>query len=482
MTRGKPLFLFATLPCVLAISGCVVGPDYRAPAPSALGVPRGFSVPVVAGAPGNQARWWNAFGDPLLSRLESDGLAANLDMAMARARLRQSRELLIQARSAALPTVSATASYTRTQAIVGNGAGYAGVGGGTLTGNSLSLAADAAYQVDLFGSRSRNIEAARADSDSSRFDYGAVTLTIQSDIATAYLQVRLEQALLANAVLAQTNQTDNLQIAGWRNQAGLIGSLDVEAARSQLAQTEAVIPQIETSLNTAKARLGVLLGRDPGALKADLAAPAPIPTGPDSLGVGIPADLMRQRPDIRAAERSLAAATARIGVAQAALYPALSLGGSIGARSTAFASLFNTVTGQAFASIAQTIFDGGRLRSVVRGQRAATEGAFASYKQTVLIALEDTENAEVALGSAQQRQAQYAVALDAATTSAGLARAQYRSGLIDYAALLITEDLLITARNGAVQARYDRAAATVQLYAALGGGWTDQDTVSGQDK
>ena len=482
--RGWRLPLgLAVLPGLLGISACAAGPDYHAPTPAALGVPPRYSVPSDPSAQGDNARWWDAFHDPELSRLETEGRVANLDIAMALSRLRQSREALVQARSANLPTISALGRYTRTQAI-------AGPAGSPPSADGLSLTADAAYQLDIFGGRRRGIEAAGADAEASGFDYGAVALTVATEIANAYLQVRLQQANLANALLARDNQADNLQIAGWRNRAGLIGSLDVEQARTQLAQSAAVVPQVESSLDQAMARLGVLLGRDPGALRAELAAPIPIPVGPASLAVGIPADVLRQRPDVRMAERALAAATARIGVAQAQLYPALSLGGNIGTAAGSFSTLFDVISGQAFANVALTILDGGRLRSVVRAQRAATEGAFASYKQTVLRALEDTENALVALGAANQRQVQYASAQDAASNSAIMARQQYRSGLIDYPALLISENLAISARDGLAQARYDQAAALVQLYAALGGGWNgavagdmnNSGKVSGRDK
>lgn len=464
-TARQPFGLgLAALPCALALSACVVGPDYHAPTPAALAVPASYSVPADQSAQGSHARWWEAFNDPVLTRLEEEGRQANLDIAMALSRLRQSREALVQARSGNLPTITASGGYTKTQAI-------AGPASATLPESGLSLAADAAYQVDIFGGRRRGIEAARDDADASRFDYGAVELTVETEIADAYLQLRLQQANLADALLAQTDQTDALQIALWRNKAGLLGSLDVEAARSQLALTAATIPQAESSLNQAMGRLGVLLGRDPGALKGELTPSMPIPTVTADIAVGIPADALRQRPDVRSAERSLAAATARIGVAQAQLYPALSLGGNIGTTAGSFGALFSVVSGQAFATLAQTIFDNGRLRSVVRAQRDATEGAFASYKQIVLRALEDTENAIVALRAADQRAVNYATALDAASNSATLARQQYRSGLIDYPSLLITENLAITARDGLSQAQYDQAAARVQLYAALGGGW-----------
>ena len=475
-------FGLIALPGVLAVSACAAGPDYHAPTPVALGVPPRYSVLTDQSASdpshrGSDPLWWNSFGDAELSRLESEGLKSNLDIAVALSRLRQSREALIQARSAMVPTLSASGGYNRTQAIAGTT-----VSANSLSGNSLSLAADASYQVDIFGGRGRSIEAARADAEAGSFDYGAVALTVQSSIATTYLQVRLQQTNLINAHLAQANLAENLQIADWRNQAGLIGTLDVEQARTQLAQSAATIPQIESSLSQAVAGLGVLLGRDPGALRDELAASAPIPTGPADIAVGIPADVLRQRPDVRSAERSLAAATARIGVAKAQLYPALSLGGSIGTGAGSFANPFDVITGQAFATLAQTLFDGGRLRSLVRAQRDATDGAFATYKQSVLRALQDTENAVVALRAANQRQVQFDTALVSANTSAILARLQYRRGLIDYPSLLITENLLITSRNGVAQARYDRAAALVQLYAALGGGWTDQGPVTGQDK
>lgn len=457
-------------PGTLALSACVVGPSYHPPSPAALAVPSTYSVALDPSAQSATTRWWNQFGDPELTRLEEAGLAANLDIAQALARLRQVREALAQARSAALPTISASGGYTRTD----TNTAPAGAG---LSHNSLTSAADAAYQVDLFGGRSRAIEAARADSEAGRFDYAAVALTVQSTIASTYLQVRLLQANLANAQEARTNQTANLQIADWRRQAGLIGQLDVELARTQLAQTSATIPQIESTLSQTIAALGVLLGQSPGALRAELAQSRPIPVGPAGLAVGIPIDVLRQRPDVRSAERTLAAATARIGVAEAALYPAFSLGGSIGTGSAALSSPFDFITGQAFARIAQTIFDGGRLRSLVRTRRAATDGAFARYKLSVLVALKDVENAIVALQAANRRQIQFDLAETSATSSVGLARQQYRSGLIDYAALLITENLLITSRNGAAQARFDRAAAVVQLYAALGGGWTVRDAI-----
>ena len=408
----------------------------------------------------------------MLTRLIDDGARSNLDLAVALSRLRQAREGLVQARSGNLPAISASGSASRNETLAGTTLAIPGGNGGS--GTSLSLAVDASYQADLFGGRARGIEAARASAEASGYSYGAVMLSVSSEIATNYLIARLQQTQLANARQSLANQDDNLQIARWRNQAGLAGSLDVEQARTQRAQTAASIPQLESSLNQSVSRLGVLLGGPPGTLRAELAAAAPIPIGPSSIAAGIPADVLRQRPDVRSAERQLAAATAQIGVAKAQLYPALSLGGTVSTGAGAVSSLFNVISGQVFASLAQTIFDNGRLRSQVRSQRAAADGVFSTYKQSVLGALEDIENAVVALQSADQRQSEFRTALEAATNSAIIARVQYRSGLIDFTSLLTTENQLLTSRTGLAQAQYDRAAAAVQLYTALGGGWDGQ--------
>jgi outer membrane protein TolC len=189
------------------------------------------------------------------------------------------------------------------------------------------------------------------------------------------------------------------------------------------------------------------------------------------IGVGIPADALRQRPDIRSAERALAAATARIGVAKAALYPALAITGNINTNSTSIGNIGDAITGGLFAGLTQAIFNGGRLRSQVRTQEAATDVALANYRGTVLLALEDIENAIAALQSAQARTREFTVALDAANTSAILSRSQYRSGLTDFTTLNQQEAALLSARNGLTQARSDAAAAQIALYVALGGGW-----------
>ena len=267
------------------------------------------------------------------------------------------------------------------------------------------------------------------------------------------------------------DQDDNLQIAGWRVQAGLASSLDEEEARAQRAQTAATIPQFETAFTSAVNRLGVLTGQAPGALRAALEVPGSIPHGPDGVAVGIPAETLRQRPDVRAAERDLAAATAQIGVAQAQLYPALAITGSLTTQGSKFTGLTDLVTTSLFAGLTQTIFDGGRLRSQVRSARASADAAFATYKETVLSGLEDVENGMQAFESAKRQQAELTTASDASNNAAIFARSQYRTGLTDFVTLLQTEQTLLSARDALASAQAGQATALVQLYLALGGGW-----------
>jgi NodT family efflux transporter outer membrane factor (OMF) lipoprotein len=461
------------LPVLLA--GCTVGPDYRPRSAAELGVPEGYSV-AAAATPEDLTRWWNRFDDPLLGRLVEQARVANLDVAQAVARLRQARESLSQSRAGLLPTLSGSAGYQRNENLRGGGRAFTlpdgtvvDTGGGG--SNSFTAGLSASYQVGIFGEVRRTVEASQAQYEAAGFDSAAVQISVQQEVARNYVLARLYQAQIANARASLALQDDNLEIAGFRVQAGLVSSLDVEQARGQRAQTAATIPSLEQQYNAAVSRLGVLTAQAPGAFKAELAAARPIPAGPAAIGAGIPADVLRRRPDVRASERSLAAATAQIGVATARLYPALSISGNINTNAQTIGGIGDAITGALFAGLTQAIFNGGRLRSQVRSSEAAAGAAFAAYRGTVLTALEDVENALQALASAQERERQFAIALDAANNAAMLNRSQYRSGLTDFTTLQQQEAALLNARNGAAQARSDAATATVALYTALGGGW-----------
>lgn len=481
----RRLSVLLAAPAVL--SACAMGPDYRPASSAELGVPDRYSVAADQNRREDLARWWERFNDPLLGQLVAETATTNLDVAQAVIRLRQARESLLQSRASLLPSLSGSAGYSRNFNVRGGNAAVT-LPDGTVTnisrgtGGSFTLGADASYQADLFGGVGRTIEASRASEEASRFDYATVLIAQQAEIARNYVTARLAQAQLANARSSLALQDDNLEIAGFRVQAGLVSSLDEETARAQRAQTAATIPTIEANYNSAVSRLAVLTGRAPGALKEAMAATRPIPIAATPIGVGIPADTLRQRPDVLAAERSLAAATAQIGVARAQLYPALAISGSIDTNATSLSDLTDVISGGLFAGLTQTIFNGGRLRSQVRSQEAAAEGALLTYRSAVLTALEDVENAIVALDAAQRRARELAVALDASRNSAILSRSQYRAGLTDFTTLNQAEAALLSASNGLVQAQADQASALVQLFTALGGGWEAAAIPSGDTR
>ncbi|WP_084583271.1 efflux transporter outer membrane subunit [Sphingomonas azotifigens] len=470
---------FALLLCAaLPLAACSTGSAHPQHAAAPVELPDRFSVDPQVQAREDMSRWWDRFDDPMLGQLIGQAQTANLDIAQAVIRLRQARESLLQSRAALLPSVSGSAGYSRNEPLRG-GTTTTQLPDGTIASfsqggsSNFSLGLDASYQVDLFGGVRSGVRGARANYEAAGFNRAAVLLSVESETARNYVLARLAQAQLANARESLAIQDENLSIAQWRVQAGLVSSLDAEQARAQRAQTAATIPQLESSYAANVARLGVLTGQTPGALRGALEAVKPIPRGPASVAAGIPADALRQRPDVRAAERNLAVATAQIGVSRAQLYPSLSLGGSISSGSSSLRSLLDIITGRAFANVAQTIFDSGRLRSQLRSAREGADGAFYAYKASVLQAMEEIENAIVALQAARAREAEFRTALEAANNQALLARFRYRSGLTDFTTLNQSESALLSAKNGLAQAESEQATALIQLYVALGGGWDE---------
>lgn len=463
------------------LSACAVGPDYRPPQTGALGVPAAYSQGAVA--PIDEAAlatWWTRLGDPTLSGLIDRAVAGNLDIVQAQARLRQARESLRQTGADFLPQLNGSANGGRNYSSQDAGGrldanGNPIGGGGGNWSSSYSGRINASWQIDLFGELSRNRETARADLSASGYDLATVRMTIIAELVTNYVQARQTQEQLRIARETQAIQRDNYQIARWRLEAGLVSSLDERQAQAQLAQTNAAIPQLEASLRGSLNRIAVLTGQAPGEATRALETPSPLPARSTDIATGIPADTLRQRPDVRSAERALAAATARIGVAEAQLYPALGISGNIGTTSNAFSDLFSLITGGIFGNVQQVIFDGGRLRSQVRSQRAATDAAFAAYKQSVLTGLEDVENGMASLTGARSRKAEFLVAYQASNDAAILARSQYQAGLIDFQTLSNTETTLLNARNSLATAQGDEVRAVAQLYNALGGGWQSMD-------
>lgn len=463
----------ALLLCV-ALSACAVGPDYHAAGMAALKVPDRFAAAPerLQMPPVDPIRWWNGFDDPVLSRLVEQAFAANLDIGAAGARLRQARATVRQAIGAGLPQVGASGSVTRS--IGRDGQGFVD----TTTGNTFSSGGDttvyragfdASWEADIFGGIRRSVEAARADAAASEATLHNTQLSIAAEVALNYVQARLAQARLGIARANLASQDETVQIVGWRVQAGLVSSLDLEQARQLRATTAATIPTLETAYVEAANRIAVLLGEAPGAVTALLDPGAPVPLAPPA--AAIPAEVVQRRPDIAAAERSLAAETARIGIATAELYPALNLSGSFAGSDTSIGGLPGAAIGGLVAGITAPIFQGGQIRARIEGQRAATDAALANYRQTVLTALEEVENALTALSSTERRERELLIAEEASRNAVIYARSQYRAGLIDFQTLLDSERSLLSGQDSRAGARADRATATVQLFKALGGGW-----------
>ena len=458
----------------------MVGPDYQAPTPD---VPAGWTrldptarPAARAETPGDLSQWWQRLNDPLLSGLIDEALQASPDLRTAQARLREARARRTVAAAGQYPNVTASGGASRSQSSEEVGSGE--------TRNFFSAGFDASWELDVFGGVRRSVEAAEADLASSVASLEDTRVSLASEVALNYVEVRTRQILLGIARDNLASQSETLQLTEWRAQAGLVSSQDVEQARSNREQTRAQIPLLETSLAEAEHALDILLGKTPGTLHARLAAPRELPVLPDQIAVGIPADTLRQRPDVRAAERRLAAETARVGVAEAARYPSFNLSGSIGLEALTFGALGSSdaVASSLFAGIAGPLFDAGRLRAQVEIQDAVREQAQVAYEQTVLVALLDVENALVALVRNRERVEALASAVESVRNAAQLARQRYSAGLIDFQSVLDSERSVLLLEESLASARANGVQALIRLYKALGGGWSPQPDVRSANK
>ena len=472
---GAGLLLLASL------GGCTVGPNYHAPQ---VPVPTTWSEGQPAGAEGQAAvtaQWWTTFKDALLESLIARAVQANLDLHTAAARVREARAQRGVTAADLWPTLNVSGSYTRQRAseharTLPSGAASSAAGGSSsvpLEQNLFQTGFDARWETDLFGGVRRSIEAATADLAASQEGLRDTLVSVLAEVARNYVEVRGFQRRLAIAQDNITAQQDTLELTRARFEAGLTSALDVTQAASQLATTQAQVPSLETSMKQGIHRLGVLTGQAPGALLAELSTAAPIPTAPPEVLVGLPADLLRRRPDVRRAERQLAAATARIGVATADLYPTLSLTGSLGLASVTLTDLFTPASRlwSVGPTLSWPIFDAGRIRANIAVQDARTEQQFTTYEQTVLTALEDVENALVAYSREQVRRVQLADAVAANQQAVALATDLYRAGLGTFLNVLDSERALFASQSDLAQSEATIATNMVALYKALGGGW-----------
>ncbi len=465
----------------LGLAGCAaVGPDYTLPATEIPASWKGADATenqlASDQAAGDLGQWWQLLDDPILSGLVEEALLASLDLRSAQARLREARARSVIAGSARYPVVGAggRASTSRSSEETGSGD----------TRDFFSVGFDASWELDVFGGVRRGVEAAEADLESAEASLNDARVSLAAEVALSYVDVRTQQLLIDIARSNLETQSETLQLTDWRAQAGLVSSQDVEQARSNREQTRAQIPALEISLAEAKNRLDILLGRVPGSLHGLLAEPAGLPLVPAQIAVGIPAETLRQRPDVRAAERSLAAETALVGVAEAARYPSFSLSGSIGLEALSFGALGNSGAGTSalLAGFTAPIFNAGRLRAQVEIQDSVRERAQVAYEQTVLTALQEVENALVAIARNRERGEALANAVDSARNAAQLARQRYSAGLIDFQSVLVSERSVLVLEESLGINQANAVRALIRLYKALGGGWSSQADASPESK
>jgi NodT family efflux transporter outer membrane factor (OMF) lipoprotein len=450
-------------------TGCAVGPDYVAPENP---VPPAWHAELRGGAiaqptdPQTLAIWWTTLNDPILTSLIDRAVQGNLDLKKAQARVREARARRGINQADLFPTLNATGSTTYSRGNQETGTGRAQ--------DFYAAGFDASWELDVFGGVRRSVEAATADLQASGEDLRNVLVSLLGEVALSYIEARTFQARLAVAEANLAAQAETYELTAVRLEAGLTTALDVEQATVNLESTRSQIPTLRSGLEEAKNRLAILLGEHPGAVHTELAARQPLPVPALEVAVGVPADLLRRRPDVRQAERKLAAQTAQIGVATAELYPKFSLVGSIGLNALDLTNLFSAAS-RAYSigpTVSWRLFDAGAIRKNIEVQSALQEQALIQYEATVLTALEEVENSLVAFVEEQRRREALRDATRAAERAVALAQAQYGAGMVDFRSVLDAQRSLLSLQDQLAQSGGAVTSNVVRLYKALGGGWT----------
>lgn len=480
---------------------------------------------VPATQPVDLTTWWRTLNDPTLDSLIQRAIESNLDLRAATARVREARALRDIAVAGFWPQVNATGSYayrgsslnTSSDGRSAGGAGRLNAGGlptvtiepgaidpntgrpspptitvnpsnggssnGTSSGGAASMrhrgqnlfqaGFDATWELDVFGRVRREVEAAEADLAASKEALRGVLVSLSAEVALNYVQLRGLQRRLAIAEETIVAQQKSLELTQDKQRAGFTRNLDVAQAAAEVETTRSQVPLLESSIRQTIYQLSLLLGEPPEALLDELTRTGPIPTAPPEIPVGLPSDLLRRRPDIRQAERQLAAATARIGVAVADLFPRFSLNGGLNSQTVDVSHLldrnsFGWSVGPAFQ---WPIFEGGRIRANIRVQDARQEQALALYENTVLAAIRDVENAIVAYNNERLRYQALVAAVAANQQATDLSNTLYRGGVITFLNVLISERLLYSSQDQLVQSETAAITNLISLYKALGGGW-----------
>jgi len=471
---GKPMPRFSWALMIVILAGCAtVGPDYVPPKTSVsptwyTQLKGGLTADEVD--PETLGAWWNTLEDPELSGLIDRAVLGNLELKKARARVREARARRGVARADLFPTLDSTASATWNRSNKDTGAGKT---------NDLYVASfDAGWELDIFGGVRRSVEAVEADLQVSQEDLRDVLVSLLAEVALNYIEVRTFQTRLTLAEANLEAQSETYQLTLWRYEAGLSDELSVQQARYNLENTRSQIPTLRTGLEEAINRIAVLLGEQPGKIHEELQRQAPIPVTSLKVAVGVPADLLRRRPDLRRAERQLAAQTARVGVAMADFYPKFTLSGSIGLEALSLSSFSSsgTWTLSGGPRISWAIFKAGAIRQNIEVQSALQEQYLIAYEAAVLGALEEVENALVAYGEEQQRKESLSEATKAAQSAVELAQHKFQAGLTDFSNVLDAQRSLLSLQDQLAQSEGVITSNLVRLYKALGGGWTSLES------
>lgn len=477
----KATYLLPVLLATLA-AGCAVGPNYQRPA---MNTPGAWSETLAGGETNRAASltdWWKQFNDPELNSLVDRAAESNLDLQIAAARVYEARAQYGYAVADFFPTVNASGSYAQVQTshhepVLGS---IPIPGNVPFNDNVYQAGFDASWEIDVFGGTRRKAEGARAQVQAAEFDQRSAMVTLVSEVARNYLDLRGYQSRLAVVNENIESQEKALAITQDRFNKGLSSDLDVEQANTLLATTEAETPTLEEQREACIHRLEVLLGQQPGTLQVELSRTGAIPTTPPAVPVGLPSDLLLRRPDVASAERQLAAATADIGVAKADLFPKFYLTGLGGFESISASDWFSS--GSKFWSFGPTvqwqIFDAGRVRANIKVHTARQAQALATYEKVVLTAFEEVDNNLVNYANEQVRRRSLEDAVASSQRSVDLANKLYANGLTGFLNVLDAERSLYQAQDALVES--DRAVSVnlVALYKSLGGGWETSSVTS----
>jgi NodT family efflux transporter outer membrane factor (OMF) lipoprotein len=464
-----------TATCLALLAGCAVGPDYKPPKANMSA--QSWTSPLVGGetnGPADLATWWKNFGDTNLDSLVTMAVQSNLTLRIAEAHVREARAERDVASGSFWPSVGSSGSYSRNR--FGQNSFPPLPAGTPLDYNLYNASFDATWELDIFGGTRRTIEAAGAEIGVAEFGQRDVLVSLLAEVARNYIGARGYQQRLAITLQNIQVQQDILNLTSNRFENGLSSDLDVQQATALLTATEAEVPSLKTGFDQSVHHLAVLLGQPPGALMDEMSVEKPIPLTPPVVPVGLPSDLLQRRPDVQKSERELAAATARIGVAKADLFPKFSLTGFAGLESISTGNFFNYASRawSAGPTVQWELFQAGSIRANVRVQNARQEQALDTYEQTVLVALEDTENAITAYAREQTRRESLSQSVQANQQALELSTQLYNSGLADFLGVLDSERSLYAAQDALVQSDQTVSLNLVQLYKALGGGWESE--------